>query len=101
MFLGKNLLAAAAAFSAVAIVVRRRVPGTDGTMHLAMSVMAVIAMQIAWIHYQSGIFMVSELPDLDLNLKAALDLIQIAAVSVTAAVVASRERRPKEPRAIG
>ena len=97
LFLGKNLLAASAAFGAVAIILRRRAPSVGGTTHLAMSVIAVIAMQIAWIHYRSGIFMDHALPDLGLNLKAALDLLEIATVSMTAALIGDLKRRAKGP----
>ena len=45
----------------------------------------MIAIEVAWIHYSSGLFMENVLPDFDLNLKAALHLIQLGAVSVTGA----------------
>jgi hypothetical protein len=94
LFLGKNLLAASIAFLAVAVTLHRRAPEAASTACLALGVISIGTMQVAWLHYQSGLFMTDAMPDLNLNLKAALDLLQIAAVAVTAALAARRTRRP-------
>ena len=86
-FLGKNILAAVVALLAVTVLWGRLRPTLDRrkTFALAGVIISVIAIEVAWIHYSSGLFMENALPDFDLNLKAALHLIQLGAVSVTAA----------------
>ncbi|MDA1312205.1 MAG: alkaline phosphatase family protein [Acidobacteria bacterium] len=97
LFLGKNLLAASVAFLAVAVTLRRRAPEATSTAHLALGIISISTMQVAWLHYQSGLFMTDAMPDLNLNLKAALDLLQIAAVAVSAALVALLPRHRAAP----
>ncbi len=97
LFLGKNLLAASIALLVVAMIAQRRAPEAAGAAQLAVSVISVITMQIAWLHYHSGIFMAEAMPDLNLSLKAALDLLQVAAVAITAAFVCFLPRRPAAP----
>ena len=91
-FLGKNILAAIVGLLAVTVPWRLLRPKFDRVkaFTLAGVIISVIAIEVAWIHYSSGLFMEGVLPDFDVNLKAALHLIQLAAVSATAAVTIMR-----------
>ena len=88
-FLGKNILAAAVGLAAPWVLLRLRRPTVGGAdmFEVGAFVMSVITIQAAWIHYSSGLFMDDVLPDLDLNLRAALDLMQMGAVGVTTAAM--------------
>lgn len=91
-FLGKNILAAVVGLLAVTVPWRLLRPTFDRGKALALAgvIISVIAIEVAWIHYSSGLFMEEVLPDFDLNLKAALHLIQLGAVSATTAVTIMR-----------
>ena len=105
-FLGKNILAAAVGLAAPWGLLRLRRPtvGGEDMFELGAVVMSVITIQVAWIHYSSGLFMDDVLPDLDLNLRAAMDLMQMGAVGVTTAAMVVRLPRGKRscepPRAL-
>jgi hypothetical protein len=87
-FLGKDVLAAVVGLLAVTVPWRLLRPTFDSGKAFALAgvIISVIAIEVAWIHWASGLFMEDVLPDFDLNLKAALHLIQLGAVSLTAAV---------------
>ena len=89
LFFGKNILSATLGLTAPWSLLRLLLPTVSGEdmFEVGCFVMSVITIQAAWIHYSSGLFMDYVLPDIDLNLRAALDLIQMAAVGVTTAAV--------------
>ena len=89
LFFGKNILSAALGLTAPWSLLRLLLPTVSGEdmFEVGCFVMSVITIQAAWIHYSSGLFMDHVLPDIDLNLRAALDLMQMAAVGVTTAAV--------------
>lgn len=91
-FLGKNILAAVVGLLAVTVPWRllRSTFDRGNAFALAGVIISVIAIEVAWIHYSSGLFMEDTLPDFDLNLQAALNLIQLGAVSATSAVTIMR-----------
>ena len=91
-FLGKNVLAAVAGLLAVTVPWHLLRPTFDRGKVFALAgvIISVIAIEVAWIHYSSGLFMEHVLPDFDLNLKAVLHLIQLGAVSAAAAVTIMR-----------
>lgn len=88
-FFGKNILSAAAALAAPWWLLRLCRPSvsSEEMFEVGAFVMSMITIQVAWIHYSSGLFMDDLLPDLDLNLRAALDLMQMGAVGVTTAAM--------------
>ena len=88
-FFGKNILSAVVGLAAPWGLLRLRLPtvSREDMFEVGSFVMSVMTMQAAWIHYSSGLFMNDVLPDLDLNLRAALDLMQMAAVGVTTAAM--------------
>jgi hypothetical protein len=98
LFLGKNLLAASVAFLIVATIAQRRAPDVASDAKLAVSVISVITMQVAWLHFQSGLLMAEAMPDLNLSLKAALDLLQVAAIAVSTTLFALVPPNPVEPK---
>ncbi|MEZ5366217.1 MAG: alkaline phosphatase family protein [Bryobacterales bacterium] len=91
-FFLRNIAAAAVAFLCASFVAKR------GLLWLGLIVIALFGLRVAIIHYRTGLFMQTLMPDLDLGLTAYLDLLSIFTVAVTAclaALVASRLNRPK------
>jgi hypothetical protein len=89
-YLGKDVVASAAAFCLAALVLlpRCRKPPALVALDFALLVAATLLFQITWIYYQHGLFMQRAMLDLHNAFKAYLDLVALAAIGFAAPLFA-------------
>jgi hypothetical protein len=89
-FFSKDLAAAAVAFCVAGMFLLRTVknPGVALLLDFALLTGCSIAIQVTWVYYEYGLFMHSVMLELHSAFKAYLDLLQLAALGVTAPAVA-------------
>lgn len=86
LFFAKNIAAAAMGFAAAALWLRRDL------LWLGLSLQCVLALRVVWSYADSGLFLQTYLPDLDVSFRTYLDLLAIFAVGATACVAAGLRR---------
>ena len=104
-FFSKNLAAAAVAFAVAGTFLLRRAEGAGSRLLLDFALLAgcSIAIQVAWVYFEYGLFMHAVMLDLRYAFKAYLDLLQLAALGAVAPALAllhavASRRRPHESR---
>jgi Type I phosphodiesterase / nucleotide pyrophosphatase len=100
-FFRRDLAAAAVAFAVAGTFLLRKVeaPGVRSLLDFAVLVGCSVVIQVTWIYFEYGLFMQNVMLDLPQAFKAYLDLLQLAALGVTAPAFAllyavANRRRP-------